>query len=51
MSASPVEFDEENEFRHWLSKYDPADQAPDELLCRFNTGINLLGIDVYRSTM
>ncbi|MFT5111497.1 MAG: adenylate cyclase [Parasphingorhabdus sp.] len=51
MPVSPVELDEENEFRQWLRKYDPADQAPDELLCRFNTGINLLGIDVYRSSM
>ncbi|MFT5134155.1 MAG: adenylate cyclase [Gammaproteobacteria bacterium] len=51
MSVNPVEFDEENEFRHWLSKYDPADQAPDELLCRFINGINQLGINVYRSGM
>jgi adenylate cyclase len=51
MSINPVEIDEENEFRRWLSKYDPADHDPGELLSRFNTGINLLGIDVYRSGM
>jgi adenylate cyclase len=51
MTVNQSEFDEEHEFRQWLSKYDPTDQKPDDLIHRFITGINILGVDVYRSSL
>lgn len=44
-------FRNESDFHYWLSSYDPKDVAPDRLTERFISGVNLLGIDVYRSSM
>jgi len=44
-------FNNEQSFRQWLNTYDPSDQAADELLQHFISGIHLLGIDIYRSSM
>ncbi|GLQ30181.1 adenylate/guanylate cyclase domain-containing protein [Litoribrevibacter albus] len=38
-------------FHQWLYQYDPSDKAPDALLERFMSGVNELGIDVYRASM
>jgi len=51
MSVNLTDFENETDFRAWLNSYDPRDKAPEQLLQRFISGVNLLGIDIYRSSL
>ncbi len=51
MKSDQINFTNEKSFRSWLNDYVSSDQEPDYLIQRFISGINILGIDVYRSSM
>lgn len=51
MSSNKVVFKNESDFREWLNTYDPNDQSPGDLASNFVSGINTLGMDVYRSSL